>query len=122
MFFHYSIILIISKQKKYKIDQANYNNFFLNIENNLRELGLGDVSVNKKMKDLNKLFYDILLKLNLDESYIRINVNLVGKYFDILNQNTEKMEKCEKYFVKLYEFCFDKTPENMIQDLKKFKF
>ena len=95
MFFHYSIILIISKQKKYKIDQANYNNFFLNIENNLRELGLGDVSVNKKMKDLNKLFYDILLKLNLDESHIRINVNLVGKYFDILNQNTEKMEKCE---------------------------
>ena len=47
------------------------------------------------MKDLNKLFYDILLKLNLDESYIRINVNLVGKYFDILNQNAEKMEKCE---------------------------
>ena len=37
---------------------------FFNIENNLRELGFGDVSVNKKMKELNKIFYDILLKLN----------------------------------------------------------
>ena len=40
--------------------------FFYNIENNLRELGFGDVSVNKKMKDLNKIFYDILLKIKLE--------------------------------------------------------
>ena len=38
--------------------------FFFQIENHLRESGLGDVSVNKKMKDLTKYFYDILLKLN----------------------------------------------------------
>ena len=37
--------------------------FFHNIENNLRELGFGDVSVNKKMKDFNKILYDILLKI-----------------------------------------------------------
>ena len=37
--------------------------FFSYIENNLRELGFGDVSVNKRMKDLNKIFYDILIKL-----------------------------------------------------------
>ena len=39
--------------------------FFNNIENNLRELGFGDVTVNKKMKDFNKILYDILLKLDL---------------------------------------------------------
>ena len=33
------------------------------VENDLRELGFGDVSVNKKMKDLNKILYDILLKI-----------------------------------------------------------
>ena len=35
----------------------------MNIENNLRELGFGDVSVNKKMKELNKVLYDILIKI-----------------------------------------------------------
>ena len=34
--------------------------FFHNIEYNLRESGLGDVSVNKKMKEFNKILYDIL--------------------------------------------------------------
>ena len=63
MFIHFSIILIIFKKKNSKFDQKLYDNLFYNIENNLRELGFGDVSVNKKMKDFNKIFYDILLKI-----------------------------------------------------------
>ena len=58
MFFHYSIILLILKKKSIKYDQKSYDDLFNSIENNLRELGFGDVSVNKKMKDLNKIFYD----------------------------------------------------------------
>ena len=50
MFFHFSIILIIFKKKNVNFDQNSYDNLFHSIENNLRELGLGDVSVNKKMK------------------------------------------------------------------------
>ena len=65
MFIHFSIILIIFKEKKQKYDQKSYDMLFHNIENNLRELGFGDVSVNKKMKDFNKILYDILLKLKL---------------------------------------------------------
>ena len=62
MFFHFSILMIISKKKGSKFDQKSYDLFFHNIEYNLRELGFGDVSVNKKMKELNKILYDILLK------------------------------------------------------------
>ena len=47
MFIHYSIILIVIKTKNLKVDQENYNHLFNCIENNLRELGFGDVSVNK---------------------------------------------------------------------------
>ena len=47
MFFHFSIILKIFKKKKEKFDQKNYDLLFHNIENNLRELGYGDVAVNK---------------------------------------------------------------------------
>ena len=42
--------------------------YFMHIENNLRELGFGDVSVNKKMKDMNKIFYDILFKIEKNDS------------------------------------------------------
>ena len=48
MFIHFSIILIIFKEKKQKYNQKSYDMLFHNIENNLRELGFGDVSVNKK--------------------------------------------------------------------------
>jgi hypothetical protein len=65
MFFHFSILMIVFKKKEKKFDQKSYDNFFHNIENNLRELGFGDIAVNKKMKDFNKILYDILLKLEL---------------------------------------------------------
>ena len=47
MFMHFSILMIISKNKGKKFDQNEYDNFFDNIEYNLRELGFGDVTVNK---------------------------------------------------------------------------
>jgi len=57
IFFHFSIILQVYKIKKFgKFPQYIYDNIFQNIEYNLRELGLGDVNVNKKMKNLNKYF------------------------------------------------------------------
>ena len=122
MFFHYSLILIIFKKKKYKIDQENYNSLFFNIENNLRELGFGDVSVNKKMKVFNNIFYDILIKINVDATNFELNKEIVIKYFDKFAKNNEKIKKFELYFEKFYEFCFDLSYDNMIEDIRKFKF
>ena len=51
--------------KKRDINLTKEYDLFLNIENNLRELGFGDVSVNKN--DFNKLLYDILLKLESND-------------------------------------------------------
>ena len=49
MFIHFSILMIISKKKGSKFSQNIYDNLFFCIENNLRVLGFGDISVNKKM-------------------------------------------------------------------------
>ena len=122
MFIHYSIILIIFKMKKFKVDQNNYNNLFNCIENNLREMGFGDVAVNKKMKDLNKLFYDILLKINTSNDDFRINKNLMTKYFEYLSKNDENWKKFELYFNKFYKFCFDISPKYMLKELKNYKY
>ena len=68
MFFHLSVLMLIFKKKNKKFKQENYDFFFHSIENDLRELGFGDVSVNKKMKELNKILYDILLKIDHSET------------------------------------------------------
>jgi cytochrome b pre-mRNA-processing protein 3 len=109
MFLHFSIILIIYKKKSLKFDQNAYDNLFYNIENNLRELGFGDVSVNKKMKDLNKILYDMLLKLkDSKKDAFELNKSLVVKYFDIFNNDkTTKYQEFSQYFVKFYNFCFE---------------
>ena len=122
MFFHFSLILIMFKKKKISFSQFNYDNLFHCIENNLRELGFGDIAVNKKMKDLNKILYDILLKINKSNDKFTINKNLVLKYFtDLENSNFDKYKLFEQYFVNFYDFCFELSPENMIKDAIKFK-
>ena len=127
MFFHFSIIMKIFKKKGSKFDQFSYDSLFHNIENNLRELGFGDVSVNKKMKDMNKLLYDILLKIDendkeVNNKDIKINQKVVIKYFKELNDTkSEGYKKFERYLMDFYNFCFDISLDNMIRDIVKFK-
>lgn len=126
MFFHFSIIMLIFKKKGELFDQKSYDNLFYCIENNLRELGFGDVSVNKKMKDLNKILYDILLKVDLNEinnKKLKLNKNLIKTYFEpILQKKQSKNDYIERYFINFYDFCFELSPINMIKDLKNFNF
>ena len=125
MFIHFSILMIISKNKGVKFNQKSYDYFFLNMENDLREQGLGDVSVNKKMKDLNKILYDILLKINLEKNKkdaFKMNHNLISKYFRTLGDEKQaKYKDFEKYFLHFFNFCFELSLENMINNLQKFK-
>ena len=123
MFLHFSIMMIIYKKKGLKFSQKLYDSLFFNIENNLRELGFGDVSVNKKMKDFNKILYDILLKID-DNSVndFKLNKKLVTKYFTTLKgENKLKIEDFERYFDEFYKFCFELPLQNMIREALNFK-
>jgi len=123
MFFHFSIMMIIFKKKEKKFEQSAYDSLFFNIENNLRELGYGDVAVNKKMKDLNKILYDILLKINNSENdSFKINKSLIIKYFNQLNdKDSQKYLDFERYLNDFYKFCFELSLKNMIREAIKFK-
>ena len=123
MFFHFSIIMIIFKEKKTKFDQKLYDNLFHDIENNLREAGLGDVSVNKKMKDLNKQLYDIIIKFEKNKNQgFNISKNLAFKYFKDLDTKEEiKYNEFNHYFIKFYDFCFELPLDNMIREAIKFR-
>ena len=126
MFIHFSIMMIISKKKNVKFSQKSYDLLFHNIENNLRELGFGDVSVNKKMKEFNKILYDILLKIELSEeknSMFDINHNLVSKYFDNLKDPKSTIYvEFRSYFRKFFNFCFDMSLDNMVREAVNFKY
>ena len=125
MFMHFSIFMIISKKKGKKFSQESYDNLFHCIENNLRELGFGDVSVNKKMKEFNKILYDILLKLevkkeNIDE--VLLNKTVIKKYFTTLkSENDNKFVQFSDYFHNFYNFCFAQPLDIMIEKSKEFK-
>ena len=122
MFLHFSLMLIIFKFKNTKFPQNEYDSLFQCIENNLRELGQGDVAVNKKMKDLNKIFYDILLKINNKKDKFDINKDLILKYFADQNDlNNKKYDLFIDYLVDFYNFCFELSPQSMIKDAIKFK-
>ncbi len=122
MFIHFSIILVIYKTKKISFPQSDYDSLFYCIENDLRELGYGDVAVNNKMKKLNKIFYDILLKIILSEKKLKFNKNLIIKYFENLNEtNNEKYQLFKEYLEEFYHFCFDIHPKIMIKEAIKFE-
>ena len=124
MFVHFSIFLIISKKKKIQFDQKKYDKLFHQIENNLREMGFGDVSVNKKMKDLNKILYDILLKIDLEKfnnKNFRINSNLIKSYFSpLINDKSTKLAILDDYFSNFFKFCFDLSFDKMVEESIKF--
>jgi len=122
MFIHFSIILVIYKTKKIRFSQSDYDSLFYCIENDLRELGYGDVAVNNKMKKLNKIFYDILLKIIQSEKKLKFNKNLIIKYFENLNEtNNEKYQLFKEYLEEFYHFCFDIHPKIMIKEAIKFE-
>ena len=125
MFIHFSIIMIIFKNKNQKFNQDEYDNLFHNIENNLRELGLGDVAVNKKMKDLNKILYDILIKikLNEDNDFFKLNHKIIAKYYsELSHENDTKFIKLEEYFSSFFDFCLKLPLDNMLKKVINFKY
>ena len=123
MLMHFALMLIIFKKKKTKFPQNLYDSLFHAIENNLRELGHGDVAVNKKMKEINKILYDILLKIVSDEEKFKLNDKLIIKYFSEFNDlNNNKYQLFEEYFRKFYNFCFELPPENVIKSELNFKY
>ena len=74
------------------------------------------------MKELNKIFYDILLKLNDEKDNFSMNKKLIIKYFKELYNNDEKCSEFGEYFNAFYNFCFDKQSINMIKEVQNYRF
>jgi len=112
------------KEKAKNILQNLFDNIFQNIEVNIRELGYGDTRVNKTMKSLNKIFYDILLNLDKEASFsFTENTYLLDKYFyEKQKKDKEKTNKLAKYLKEFENFCFDLDINNVLNGSIDFKY
>ena len=124
IFSHLAVILNCLKINKMNKDlsQELYDNIFFNIENNLREIGHGDVTVNKKMKNFNQIFHHLLIKLIDEKKQNKIKIDEMMKFLFIDKKSDEIPTKLNDYFNEYYDFCFDIINKNMIKELVNFKY
>jgi len=120
LFFHLALFL---KHFKTDIPAKNLQELFdfiiRQIELSIREIGYGDVSVNKKMKDFINLFYSIVEKIEtLDVSDNQKQLNLFKKYL-----NTDKnLHFYVDYFNKYRLFLKKNTLNSFTKDIINFNF
>ena len=83
LMFHFALFLKKFKSEINKKKSQELFDFFVRqIELSIREIGYGDVSVNKKMKDYVNIFYAILDKIEVTDMSIDENIaNFFKKIF-----------------------------------------
>ena len=129
IFLHVSFLFIkINQDKKNKVYKEFHQRFFdlifYNIEQNMREIGYGDVVINKNMKSLVRIFYDILLNCEnfKRKSFGDKNVFL-SRYLDVNEyQNKVNNELLISYFDKYQAFCFDLNSDSVLKGNLKFNY
>ena len=84
LLFHFAFFLKIFKNKDNKVQlQEIYDFIFRHLELSIREIGYGDQSINKKMKDYINLFYAMLDKIHdWDSSSFDSKVSLLTIFLD----------------------------------------
>ncbi len=129
IFLHISFLFIKVKSTKDKekydvFYQKMFDLIFRKIETNMREIGYGDTTINKNMKFLVRVFYNILLncekfseKTSNDKKIFYYNF-LKLKNADKTTNNSNLVE----YFNKYQSFCFDLSVDSVLKGDLNFKY
>ena len=120
LLFHFGFFLQIYKKEISKSEAQKLFDFFIKqIELSIREIGYGDVSVNKKMKDYVNLFYSILDKIdkweNMDNKKKTL---LIGNFLNLKDENDE----ISIYYSKYRDFLINNTLKIFTKDIIEIKF
>ena len=102
LFFHLAFLLNIYKNKEAKKNLQNFFDFFVKkIELSIREIGYGDATINKKMKEYVNLLFSIIDKI--DDWELKNNEDKLKIFTFYINQN-ENYENFVLYFEKYRSF------------------
>ncbi len=120
LLFHFGFFLKIYKKEMTKDDAQDFFDFVIRqIELSIREIGYGDVAVNKKMKEYVNLFYSILEKVEHWELMVENEkIHIFAKYMNINDENDLLVD----YFEKYNQFLLKNSLKNFTKDILNFKF
>ncbi len=114
---HFAFFLKIFKKKENtKILQEIYDFNFRQMELTIREIGYGDQSINKKMKDYINFFHFILLEIRL---WDEISQNEKEKKIGSFLSNFEKIDNLVEYFDDFSENLAKKTLKSYLKGVIK---
>ena len=100
---HFAFFLKIYKENNdKKLLQEIYDQTFRQVELSIREIGYGDQSINKKMKDYLNLFYGIIDKIHdWDNLTIKSRASILEKFLDNAANVHFLVDYFEKYRLNL---------------------
>ncbi len=120
LMFHFALFL-----KKYKSEiskkksQELFDFFIRQIELSIREIGYGDVSVNKKMKEYVNIFYAILDKIEVYDMTKEENLIIFFKKIFNLDKN---ISFYADYYKKYDKYLSNNTLNNFTKDIINHNF
>ena len=97
--FHLAFFFKYYKNKSSKKYLQNFYDYaFRQIELDIREIGYGDQSVNKKMKTYVNLLYSIIDKIDKWEEFdVKKKSNILNLYIEIRDNNVKFVDYFDKY-------------------------
>jgi len=112
--------------KKNKLSQSLFDFMFLDFENNLREMGFGDIAVNKRMKKFISAFYGRILSYSnayaeykKDASLSYFSLSIRKNIYKDKKVSDEKVNKISDYVVSnIKSFIKNKYEKNINMQFK----
>jgi cytochrome b pre-mRNA-processing protein 3 len=117
-FIHFSFFLKIFKNKENKEHlQRIYDFNFKQLELNIREIGYGDQSINKKMKDYINLFHSIVSDIHFwDDLIFKEKSNCLKKYLENLDNNEFLVRYFEDFSLNLKKYDLNSYLKSVCKD------
>ncbi len=100
---HFAFFLkVFKKENDKKIMQDIYDFVFRQLELSIREIGYGDQSINKKMKDYLNLFYGMLDKIHdWEDKSLESKISILQTFVDNQGNDPDLTKYFDKYRVNL---------------------
>ena len=120
LLFHFAFFLKVYKEEVSKKEAQDIFDFVIRqIELSIREIGYGDVSVNKKMKDYVNLLFSIIEIVDTWETLQNAKkISLIADYINIDIHN----DLFVKYFDRFGDFLAKNSLKIFTKDILEFKF
>ena len=120
LLFHFGFFLKVYKKELSKLEAQDLFDYFVKqIELSIREIGYGDVSVNKKMKDYVNLFFSIIEDV---EKWPSLNITKKKDVISNLMNIKEDSDLIVDYFDKFSVFLSNNPLKIFTKDILKLKF